>query len=356
MSTPRTRLGLGAALLACAALLALPAGGNAGPVAPVTAAVAWPQAQRGTVQASLPDGAEYRPGLFLDARTSIGTAATPDDRHLRLVRVSADGTVRQLRRLPRDQHPSFQALTVAGDVLAWVESTDGGNLQLFTAALGDGRAPRRLTADLGRAEFYQSQYDLVIADGRVHWVAAATGDVTQVRSVALAGGPVRTRTEPGTWKLSAYPWLVNGVNDTVGSTVLRNLSTGRDSPVHKARARAITACSPAWCRVASLTADGLNRIELMRPDGSARERIAGDAAATVIVDVAPLDRFEVLARIGPNSELTGNNELIAVEIATRRTVEISPDAGSVSYRGGMLWWSTGNLEAIVWHALDLRTV
>jgi hypothetical protein len=45
-----------------------------------------------------------------------------------------------------------------------------------------------------------------------------------------------------------------------------------------------------------------------------------------------------------------------VEIATRRTVEISPDAGSVSYRGGMLWWSTGNLEAIVWHALDQRTI
>jgi len=356
MSTPRTRLGLVAALLASTALLAMPAGGNPPPAPPVTAAVAWPQAQRGTAQATLADGAEYRPGLFLDARTSIGTAASTDDRSLRLVRVAADGSVRQLRQLPRSRHPSFQALTAAGDVLAWVESTDGGRLQLFTTGLSGTRAPRELTADLGRAEFYQSQYDLVIADGRVHWVAAAKGDVTQVRSVALTGGPVQTRSEPGTWKLSAYPWLVNGVNDTSGSTVLRNLSTGRDSPVRGARDRATTACSPAWCRMASLTAGGLNRIELMRPDGSARERIAGDTAATVIVDVAPLDRFEVLARIGPNSELTGNNELIAVEIATRRTVEISPDAGSVSYRGGMLWWSTGNLDAIVWHALDLRTI
>lgn len=356
MSTPRTRLGLVAALLASAALLALPAGGNAKPAAPVTAAVAWPQAQRGTVQATLPDGAEYRPGLFLDARTSIGTAATPDDRFLRLVRVGTDGSVRQLRRLPRAQHPSYQALTVTGDVLAWVESTDGGRLRLFAAGLTGTWAPRELTADLGRAEFYQSQYDLVIAEGRVHWVAAATGDVTQIRSVALTGGPVRTRVEPGTWKLSAYPWLVDGVNASSGSTVLRDLSTGRDTPVRGARKRATTACSPAWCRMASLTADGLSRIELMRPDGNGREWIAGDTAATVIVDVAPLDRFEVLSRIGPNSELTGNNELIAVEIATRRTVEISPDAGSVSYRGGMLWWSTGNLDAIVWHALDLRTI
>ncbi|MFI7546736.1 hypothetical protein [Actinoplanes sp. NPDC049599] len=356
MSTARSRFGLAAALVAGAALLVLPAGGNAQPAAPVTAAAAWPQAQRGTVQASLPDGAAYRPGLFLDARTSIGTAATPDDRYLRLVRVGPDGAVRQLRRLPRSQHPSFPALTVTGDVLAWVESTDGGKLRLLTAGLGGTGAPRQLTTDLGRAEFYRSQYDLVIADGRVHWVAADRGDVTQVRSVALTGGPVRILRQPGTWKLSAYPWLVNGVNDSSGSTLLRDLTTGRDSPVRDAGARTITACSPVWCRVASLTRDGQNRIELMRPDGSDRARIAGDTAATVIVDVAPLDRFEVLARIGPNSELTGNNELIAVELATRRTVTVSPDAGSVAYRNGMLWWSTGNLDAVVWHALDLRTV
>jgi hypothetical protein len=356
MGTLRTRLGLAAALAAGAALLVLPAGGNAQPAAPVTAAVAWPQAQRGTVQPTLPDGTEYRPGLFLDARTSIGTATTPNDRFLRLVRVGADGTVRQLRRLPRAQHPSFQALTATGDVLAWVESTDGGRRRLLTAGLTGTAAPRELTADLGRAEFYQSQYDLVIAEGRVHWVAADRGDVTLVRSVALTGGAVSTRREAGTWKLSAYPWLVNGVNDSSGSTQLRNLDTGADSPVRGAGARATTACSPVWCRVASLTRDGENRIELMRPDGSGRERLAGDTAATVIVDVAPLDRFEVLARVGPNSELTGNNELIAVELATRRTVEISPDAGSVSYRGGMLWWSTGNLDGIVWHSLDLRTI
>jgi hypothetical protein len=356
MNTARSRVGLAAALAAGAALLLLPAGGNAQPAAPVTAAVAWPQAQRGTVQASLPDGAEYRPGLFLDARTSIGTAATPDNRYLRLVRVGPDGTVVQLRRLPRSQHPSFQALTAAGDLLAWVESTDGGKLRLFTAGLSGAVAPRQLTTDLGRAEFFQSQYDLVVADGRVHWVAADRGDVTQVRSVALAGGPVRTHRQPGTWKLSAYPWLVNGVNDSAGSTMLRDVRTGRDSPVRGAGARTTTACSPVWCRVASLTRDGQNRIELMRPDGSDRNRIGGDTAATVIVDVAPLDRFEVLARIGPNSELTGNNELIAVEIATRRTVAVSPDAGSVSYRDGMLWWSTGNLDAVVWHALDLRTI
>ena len=355
MGRTRMRLGLAAALLAGAALLALPSGGSAQP-APVGAAVAWPRAERGTVQPVLPGGAAYRPGLFTDARTSIGTATGPGDRWLRLVRVGPGGSVRELRRLPRARHPSFPALTATGDVLAWVESTDGGRLRLFTAGPTGGPAPRELTADLGRARFYRSEYDLVIAGGRVHWVAAGPGDTTRVRSVALTGGPVRTRDEPGTWKLSAYPWLVNGVSDTSGSTVLRDLTTGRDTPVRRERARATAACSPAWCRVVSLTGDGRSRIEVMRPDGSDRRRIGDGTVATVIVDVAPLDRFEVLSRIGPTSELTGNNELIVVDLATRRTVEVSPDAGSVSYRDGMLWWSTGKLDAIVWHALDLRTV
>jgi hypothetical protein len=357
MTEPRRYWALGAALAAGAVLLAVPAAGRSGPVpATVTAAAAWPQAQRGTVQPALPDGTVYRPGLFLDARTSVGTAPSADGRFLRLLRVGADGTVRELRRLPRARHPSYQALTAATGVLAWVESTDGDARTLWTATLPGATGARAVTADLGRAEFYQSQYDLVVAGGRVHWTAGVRGDVTQVRSVALTGGPVETRTEPGTWKLSAYPWLVDGVNDTSGSTRLRNLDTGRDLPVRPAGARSTTACSPDWCRVASITRDGRNRMELMHPDGSARTKIAGDDVVTVLTDVAPLNRFEVLARVGPNSELTGNNELIAVELATHRTVQISADAGSVAYRDGMVWWTTGNLEAVVWHALDLRTV
>nr|BFE72947.1 hypothetical protein GCM10020092_062480 [Actinoplanes digitatis] len=108
--------------------------------------------------------------------------------------------------------------------------------------------------------------------------------------------------------------------------------------------------------MAALAEDGTNRIELMHPDGSGHARIAGDSASTVITDVAPLDRFEVLAQLGPNSELTGNNQLVAYELATRQTVEISPDAGSVSYRYGVLWWTTGNLDGVVWHSLDLRSI
>jgi hypothetical protein len=357
MTTPRPRLlALITALAAGGALLAMPsAGSSTPPPALVSAVAAWPQAQRGTVQPRLPDGTEYRPGIFRDARTSIGTADTTDGRQLRLLLRGADDSVREIRRLPRDRHPSFQSFTIDGDLLVWMESTGGGALELWTAGLAGGPA-RRLTADAGRALSYQSQDDLVVAGGRVHWVAAGAGEVTEVRSIALTGGPVRRLPQAGRWKLSTYPWLVNGVNDAAGTTLLRDLTTGREVRVAPAGRRTTTACNPAWCRVAALAEDGTNRIELMRPDGTDRARIAGDAASTVLTDVTPLDRFEVLVQVGPNSELTGNNQLIVFELATRQTVEVSPDAGSVSYRGGVLWWTTGNLDAVVWHSLDLRTV
>ncbi|MEU7908774.1 hypothetical protein [Actinoplanes sp. NPDC049118] len=335
----------------------MPASGSSTPpTALVSAATAWPQAERGTVQPRLADGTEYKPGIFLDARTSAGTAETPDGRFLRLVLLGAGDSVRELRRLPRPRHPSFQTFAVAGDELVWVEGTGGGRPALWAAGLKPGRPARLLSADVGRATFYQSQYDLVVTGGRVYWAAAGAADSTEVRSVALTGGPVRIQPQAGTWKLSAYPWLVDGVNQAAGATRLRDLTTGREVAVARAGRRATTACGPAWCRVAALAGDGTNRIELMHPDGSGRERIAGDVAATVITDVAPLDRFEVLAQVGPNSELTGNSQLVVFEMATRQTIEISPDAGSVSYRDGVLWWTTGNLDGVVWHSLDLRTV
>jgi len=47
--------------------------------------------------------------------------------------------------------------------------------------------------------------------------------------------------------------------------------------------------------------------------------------------------------------------VLMYEIATRRTAEISPDAFSVAYRGGVLSWSTGTQQSFVRHALDLRS-
>jgi hypothetical protein len=91
--------------------------------------------------------------------------------------------------VPLAANTSFESPTAAGDVLVWAENAGGGQ-QLWTVDLRAGRAAHLLTADAGDTRFYQSQYDLVIAQGRVHWVAAAPQSSTEVRSVALTGGPV----------------------------------------------------------------------------------------------------------------------------------------------------------------------
>jgi hypothetical protein len=184
---------------------------------------------------------------------------------------------------------------------------------------------------------------------------AATAGGTEVRSVALSGGPVDRRSEPGTWKLSAWPWLVDGPTGEGGATVLRNLATGHDVPVARTP-KSTTACSPLWCRVAAITRDGTTHLQVMRPDGSDRREIGGSAAQTVIVDVAPLDRFDVVGEIDPNADLSGGERLDVVELATHRTVEVSPAAANIAYRDGVLSWSTGPTGALILHSLDLRTV
>jgi hypothetical protein len=346
-------IGIGAALSASAALLVLPTVGKRPKPEPVAVAVAWPNVKRAAIAADLPDGTEYEPGLFLDADRSVGSAPTRDGKSVRLVLRRANGSVQEIRRLPQKLYPSFSAITAAGDALVWVEQDKQDGARLWTTSLRHGK-PRLLTAQVGQIQYNQSEYDLVVAAGRVYWVAAGTGDVTDVRSVALAGGGVDTRPEPGDWKLSAWPWIVNGVTDTAGTTRLRNLITGRDQPVANT-VRGIPRCSPTWCRVTRLDPDGTS-IDLTHPDGTHRAHIGDTTMVSVLSDPVPLDRFEVMGQIDTTNQLTGHVQLIAYEMATRRLVVISPDAFDVNYRAGVLWWSTGNDDGFVRHTLDLRTI
>jgi hypothetical protein len=118
----------------------------------------------------------------------------------------------------------------------------------------------------------------------------------------------------------------------------------------------VTACSPAWCQVVSLTRDGTRRVEVMRPDGSSRRTAGEGTAETVVADVAVLDRFKVLSQQTAASNLTGHIQLLAYDVTTGSTVEISPDVFDVSYRAGVLWWSTGTQQSVLRHAVDLRTM
>ncbi|MFC0528292.1 hypothetical protein [Phytohabitans kaempferiae] len=356
--------GLGVALAATATLLVLSPETRqpAGPAAPPTVAEVWPDAERADIPGGLADGPLYSPVYFLDAQTSLGIAPGPDGTTQRLVIRAADGAVRELRRLRADTTPQFGGFVRAGDEVAWAESVSGddgmASTQMWIANVVTGGAPRLLTGDTGDVVLFNSQYDMVIAGGRLHWVSVSPEDetATEVRSVSLAGGPVSVRDEPGAWALSAWPWLVSAGSGQTGPVQLRNLESGQVTTVEAAESELAT-CGPAWCRVLVLAGDAPSRIDLMRPDGGDRQRVAGGAATASIIDVAVLDRFEVLSQSsGDQSAPISPQQLLLYDLREKQVVVVADGVGVVQARGGVLWWSTGDNETTTWHTLDLRTL
>lgn len=335
-------------------------GAPAAPAAPVrvAASAAWPDAQRATITGELSDGSAFVPGHFLDARTAVGTAATPDGRSLRLVVRGVDGSSRELRSLPLDQGPAYGSFAASDTELVWVESTStNAAAHLWVADLRDTRSPaRRLTTDTGAALLLGSQYDLIVNGGRVYWAAAPAGTgLTEIRSIPVAGGAISMRTREGLWGLSAWPWLTDGSEQTSRAR-LHNLATGRDVEVDTGKGTELLTCGPAWCRVMVVGDGGIARTDLMRHDGSARTTVADGNASAVGTDVAVLDRFELFFESRPGADRTTTSALLVHDITTERTVEVSPAVDGAFSRAGMLWWSTSEDDAVVWHTLDLRTV
>jgi len=321
----------------------------------LSVAQAWPKARRAALPGSLADGPLFTPALFLDAKTAVGTAPSPDAKSLRLIFRNADGGLRELERLSSADNPVFDSFTVAGGEVIWTQSTEKVKLQIWAADVRAGGAARQLTADTGNAVFYGNQYDLVVAEGRVFWTAApGSSKATEIRSVPLAGGPVTIRTEPGEWSLSAWPWVRADAGNQSGTTRLRNRSTGRETEVRFSPGELVT-CSPIWCVVMVMNDAGLVRIDLMHPDGSGRRRIAGAGAQAAVTDVAILDRFEILSEVTPASDFNGTAGLVVYDISTGRTVQLTAAADGAYTRNGVLWWSTGAPDDTVWHSVDLRT-
>ncbi|MBO3736953.1 hypothetical protein [Actinoplanes flavus] len=346
----RTWIGPVVALLAAGALLAgtlpEPPPRDPGAAGRPTLAQAWPGASR----ADLP-GLTVEPLLFLDATTVVGTRASADAVHLVVVKGDAE---RELRRLPAADEPRFEGLTVAGGEMVWTEAAGDRPVEVW-AVRREGGVPRRLTADTGNTLFYGNQYDLVVAGGRVHWAAGEGSATTEIRSVALTGGKVEIREERGQWALSAWPWLTDDTGNQSGTVRMRNMTTGQEvrAPVSGAE---WAMCSPVWCRVMVMNGDGLARMDAMRPDGADRRRVAGPEAQAAVSDVAVLDRFEIFSEPGPESDVTGVAGLVVHDLTTGRTVNLAAAADLAATKDGMLWWSTGQQEAAVWHTLDLRTV
>jgi hypothetical protein len=341
------------ALLTTGVLLVLPAPHQAKAAEPSTAA------------GQLPDGTAYIPWIYLDANTSVGTAPSPDGATVRLLLRTGSGALTPLHQVPTNEHPQFAGFVAEGDQLVWAESTataqGHGETRLWRANWRTGSPGQALTADTGDIVFFNSQYDLVVADGRVYWAAAGRRDepVTEIRSMPLSGGAVTVRTLPGAYSLTAWPWLVSATGGQATPLELRNLKTDRRVRV-AVSATELVSCDPTWCRALVLSATGgPARFDLERPDGSRRQRVAGPTASSSIQDVTLLNRFVVLSQAtgaqgaGPGPS---NQQLLTYDVKSKKTTVVANGVGVVLGRGRFLWWSTGENEALVWHALDLHTV
>ncbi len=324
------------------------------PSGPVAITDEYPRAARADIPGTLPDGPVYQPAWFLDAGDSIGTAPSPDGTAQRVVRRTPTGTVTELHRTPLADTPQYGGWSRDGDTFLFTLTTPTRGTTLFRADLGTPGSVRALTSDTGRIAFFASRYDVVVADGRARWVAVAPGDevVTELRSVALTGGPVTARKVPAAWAQSAWPWLVSATSSgQSGPVQVRDQTTMRGTTVASTGTELAT-CSATWCRVVVLGANGPIRIDLMRPDGTDRRRIAGPEATAATVDVALLDRFEVLTVAGASE----NTALYLFDLTTRKTVQVATGVGVVQARANILWWSTGDVDDTTWHTLDLGTV
>jgi hypothetical protein len=334
----------------------------AAPPGPATLAKAWPKAAVVDAPGQLADGAAYSPWFYLDAQTSVGTATAPDGSADRLLLRTGTGEPRELHRVPRDHNPQWAGFAASGDDLVWAESTAGadgkGETRLWRVNWRGSDPAVSLTADTGDIVFFNSQYDLVIADGAVHWAAAAHTEspVTEVRSIPLAGGAVSVRQVPGAYALSAWPWLVSVGSGQAGPVDLFNLNSEKQVKV-PAGATELVTCSPVWCRVLVISGTGgPARVDLMLADGSDRRRVASGDSSPAVMDVALIDRFEVLSIDSASGSPTSSQQVLLYDAKAQRVVEVATGVGTILARAGLLWWSTGDNEALVWHVLDLRTL
>ncbi len=352
-------IGLVVAVLAAGRLLTLPEPETPAPAAVAETAVAdlWPSAAVVRSPGRLSDGRAYTPWFHLDPTTSVGTALSGDGNSTRLL-VRAGTAERELLSLPSRNNPQFNGFATDGTDLVFMvsESGDAANTAsvLYRASWRDGAASV-LTRDTGAVIFFNSQYDVLIQEGRVRWAAAGeTGQFTEVRSVPLSGGRVTNDRIDGAYSQSAYPWFTTVGGNQPGDVELRNLVTGERRAVSSQPNEMIN-CGPAWCRVMIIGASGQPaRTDVMRPDGSDRKRMAAGTVSSAVLDVALVDRFEVLAQTQAGG--TGTLKLMLFDIPSGRSAVLAAGGATVQARDPIVWWSTGEEEAVEWFALDLRNL
>ncbi|MFD5250474.1 hypothetical protein ACFWIW_38410 [Amycolatopsis sp. NPDC058340] len=332
-----TPIGLALATVAAVVVVVLPAPVPAAK-APVSASVTdvWPGAR---IAANTVTGSPYTPLAYLDSETSAGITRASDSIRLKLGE-------RVLREVPSSGSPRF-VLATSPDSLVWLELSDITGTGALWRSGPRGENPVLVTADTGRVVLLDSEYDLVVREGHASW-AAVRGDATEVRTVALSGGPVTRTPLPGDFALTAWPFATSAAVEQAGPSELVDLRDGRVTRVGGQNVELVD-CTPSWCRVQVLRQSGTARFDLMKPDGSERRRVGGKGIRPAFGDVVVLDRYAVVVD-------DDRGVLALYDTATGRMADLAAEFGTVLARGPYVWWSVGGNEALTWRVLDLRTL
>lgn len=332
-----TVAGLALAVVAAVLVVALPPPAPVArtPAAPTLTDV-WPDAR---ITANAVTGAPYTPLAFLDSGTSAGVRQAGD-----AVRLVVGERV--VREVPPSGSPRF-VLAASPSALVWLELSDITGTGALWRAGPHGEDPVPVTADTGKVVLLDSQYDLVVHGDQASW-AAVRGDATEVRTVALSGGPVTRVPLPGDHALTAWPFATAAAVEQAGPSELVDLRDGRVTKVH-GRSVELVDCTPSWCRVQVLRQSGTARLDLMRPDGTERRRVGGKAARPAFGDVVVLDRYAVVVD-------DDRGVLTLYDTVTRRSADLAAEFGTVLARGPFVWWSVGGNDSLTWRVLDLRTL
>jgi hypothetical protein len=323
--------------------------GAAPVVAPMTAKPTWSGPPPVARPAALPDGTAYTPRLYLGADDSVGVAPTPDRSAVRVLARTGD-RVTELHRVAATEGPQFDAFVATGDTVVWA-MTSGASQRtgLWRSNWRTGARATQVVANIGDVSFTGGAFDLVLGGGRVSW-ATDSGTGTDVKSVALTGGQIATKKLAGQYVLTVPPFAVNLDGGRGQPVQLIDLSTDQRLSVPTASAE-IASCDPHLCRLGVINDNVLVRLDVQRPDGSQRRRVAGNEATPITTEVALIDRWVPLKTDAGGGQGTG---LSLHDLTTGRTELVATDVANAQGRGAMLWWS--DADTTTWYALDLRTL
>jgi hypothetical protein len=116
-------------------------------------------------------------------------------------------------------------------------------------------------------------------------------------------------------------------------------------------------CDRAWCRLIPDDRIHSDGTDLVRPDGTDRQHIAGKDSTPVANDPGLLGRFEpLLTPVSQTLAGTQVSRLSLYDTGRRAQVQIDTGVTKAGAQGDYVWWATGDNETLTWHALDLRTL